>query len=193
MARLAPKLISDYPWYIRWFLRRQQRVYGAVLAPSWQWGRLPGAFLGMLGLLRVFQHRSYPADAALRSLLSVRIAQLNGCHFCVDLNAYNYLEQRGDADKAAAVAEWRDSPVFTTAECAALAWAEQVTSHCAEIDQSVWDQLSEHYSDDEIAALTAWIAFQNMSAKFNAALGVEEHGFCRTPSTENSPTQGRKR
>lgn len=189
MARLAPKPISAYPWYIRWFLRRQQRVYGAVLAPSWQWGRLPGAFLGMLGLLRVFQHRSYPADAALRSLLSVRIAQLNACHFCVDLNAYNYLEQRGDAAKAAAVAEWHDSPLFTDPERAALAWAEQVTSHCAEIEQSAWDGLSKHYSDDQIVALTAWIAFQNMSAKFNAALGLEEHGFCRMPAAAHSRTQ----
>lgn len=186
MARLAPKPISAYPWYIRWFLRRQQRVYGAVLSPSWAWGRLPGAFLGMLGLLRVFQRPFYPADGALRSLLSVRIAQLNGCHFCVDLNAYNYLEQRGDAAKAAAIADWRESTLFSESECAALAWAEQMTMNCAAIEQPVWDALSEHYSEDQIAALTAWIAFQNMSAKFNAALGVEEHGFCRMPAANNS-------
>lgn len=186
MARLAPKPIAEYPWFIRWFLRRQQRVYGAVLSPSWQWGRLPAAFLGMLALLRVFQHSSYPVAGALRALLSVRIAQLNGCHFCVDLNAYHYLQHRGDQAKAAAVAEWRGSALYSPAERAALAWAEQVTLDAGRVEQAVWTALREHYTDDQITALTAWIAFQNMSAKFNAALAVEEHGFCRLPE----PAQG---
>jgi len=33
-----------------------------------------------------------------------------------------------------------------------------------------------------IVALTAWIAFQNLSAKFNAALGAEENGLCKLPA-----------
>ncbi len=182
MARIAPKPLSDYPWYVRWFLRRQRRVYGEVLAPSWLWGRLPGAFLGMLGLLAVFQRKRYPVDAGLRSLVSIRIAQMNGCHFCVDLNAYNYLKNAGDEDKAQRVGEWRQHSGFTAAERAALAWAEQVTKDCAAIDDQALEQIRHHYSEDQVTALTAWIGFQNMSAKFNAALGAEEHGFCAVPS-----------
>lgn len=193
MARIAPKPLNDYPWYVRWFLRRQRRVYGEVLAPSWLWGRLPGAFLGMLGLLAVFQRSSYPVDARLRSLVSVRIAQLNGCHFCVDLNSYNYLKNAGEEDKARAVGAWRDHPGFSAAERAALAWAEQVTQDCAGIDEQALADIREHYSDDEVTALTAWIGFQNMSAKFNAALGAEEHGFCGVPSApEGSDSQGQR-
>jgi hypothetical protein len=36
-----------------------------------------------------------------------------------------------------------------------------------------------------VVALTAWIAFQNLSAKFNSALGAEENGLCKL----SSPTQ----
>lgn len=193
MARIAPKPLSDYPWFIRWFLRRQRRVYGEVLAPSWLWGRLPGAFVGMLGLLAVFQRRSYPVDAGLRSLVSIRIAQLNGCHFCVDLNAYNYLKNQGDEARAAAVGEWRSAPGFTGAERAALAWAERVTVDCGGIDDAALADLRQHYSDDQVTALTAWISFQNMSAKFNASLGAEEHGFCSVSSGQpDSGASGQK-
>jgi alkylhydroperoxidase family enzyme len=38
-----------------------------------------------------------------------------------------------------------------------------------------------HFSDDEIVELTALIAFQNLSSKFNAALGVPSQGFCSLP------------
>ena len=178
MSLIAPKPLQAYPWYVRFFLRRQQRIYGEVLAPSLLWGRLPGAFLGMLALLGVFRRSSYPIDARLRSLVSVRIAQLNGCHFCVDLNAYQFLEARGERDQAEAVADWRDSPLFSPSDRAALDWAEHMTSRCADIPAEVFTELRRHFNDDQITALSAWVGFQNMSAKFNAALGAEEHGFC---------------
>ena len=43
--------------------------------------------------------------------------------------------------------------------------------------------LKAQFTDDSIVALTAWIAFQNMSAKFNSALGAEDNALCRRPGT----------
>ena len=179
MSRIDPKPIKQYPWRVRWFLLRQRRKYGRVLAPSYLWGRLPGPFLGVLATLGFFQSKRYPIDAALRSLVSIRIAQLNGCFFCVDLNAHNFLRAAGDEAKAIGVAAWRDSGLYSPRERAALDYAEAVTDRCAAVDGVQIDALRAHFTDDQITALTAWIAFQNMSAKFNAALGAEEHGFCR--------------
>ncbi len=178
MTRIPPKPLHRYPWYIRFFLKRQERIYGKVLAPSLLWGRLPSVFFGLLGLLGVFSRRRYPVDQRLRSLVSIRVAQLNGCDFCVDLNAYHFLKAAGEESKAAEVGSWRESEHFTESERAALTWAEQVTESCADIDKTAVEALRAYYSDDEVTALTAWIGFQNMSAKFNAALGAEEHGFC---------------
>jgi hypothetical protein len=53
----------------------------------------------MLGMLGIFQAKSYPIDTPLRSLISVRIAQLNGCWFYVDLSSYNMLKAAGSAEK----------------------------------------------------------------------------------------------
>lgn len=179
MSLIPPKPLQDYPWYVRLFLHRQRRVYGEILAPSLLWARLPGAFLGMLGLLSIFGRRSYPVDARLRSLVSVRIAQLNGCTFCVDLNAYQFLQARGQRDQAEAVADWRHSELFSESDRAALDWAEHMTTRCADIPTEVFSALQPHFDEDQITALSAWIGFQNMSAKFNAALGAEQHGFCQ--------------
>ena len=127
MASIAPKPLTEYPWYLRLFFRRQARKYGRTLSPSWLWGRLPGLFGGLLVLLWLFQRRRFPVGTALRSLVSARVAQLNGCAFCVDLNAYNLLQAEGSPAKAAAVDHWRDSPLFTPKERDALDYAEAMT------------------------------------------------------------------
>lgn len=191
MPLIAPKPLAEYPWYLRLFFRNQVRKYGQVLSPSWLWGRLPDHFLGLLILLGLFQRRSFPVDAALRSLISVRVAQLNGCAFCIDLNAYNLLKASGSADKAEAVAGWRSSPLFSERERAALAYAEAMTDTANPVTAAEIAALRPHFDDDGITALTAWIAFQTMSAKFNAALGAEDNGLCRLPPRPSDSGAGR--
>lgn len=188
MAMVPPKPLADYPWWLRWFFRRQARKYGKTLSPSWLWGRLPAHFGGMLLMLGLFQRKSFPISTALRSLVSVRVAQLNGCAFCVDLNAYNLLHAAGSADKAAAAAQWRDSPRYTPGERAVLDYAEAMTDTARRVEPAHFAALKAHFDDDAIVALTAWIAFQNLSAKFNAALGAEENGLCQLPP---APTKGK--
>lgn len=179
MPVIAPKPLADYPWYLRLFFRRQARKYGRTLSPSWLWGRLPGHFVGLLFLLWRFQRRSFPVDAALRSLVSARVAQLDGCGFCVDLNSYNLLAAAGSTAKAEEVDRWRDSSLYSDRERAALDYAEAMTDTNRRAQPAQFDALRRHFDEDGIVALTAWIAFQNFAAKFNAALGAEEAGLCR--------------
>jgi alkylhydroperoxidase family enzyme len=181
MSCIPPKPIGQYPWFLRWFFRRQARKYGKTLAPSWLWGRFPAHFAGMLLLLGLFQRRRFPVDSALRSLVSARVAQINGCSFCVDLNAYYFFQAAGSADKASAVAGWRESDLFEDRERAALEYAESMTDTTRRVEPRQIEALKAHFDDDGVVALTAWIAFQNLSAKFNAALGAEETGLCGRP------------
>lgn len=181
MAAIEAKPLAQYPWYLRWFFRRQARKYGKTLSPCWLWGRFPAHFGGMLLLLGLFQRRGFPIDAALRSLVSARVAQMNGCAFCVDLNAYYLLQAVGSADKAASVARWRESGLYTERERAALEFAEAMTDTAQRVKPAQIEALKQHFDEDGVVALTAWIAFQNLSAKFNAALGAEENGLCQLP------------
>lgn len=157
---------------------------------------MPAHFAGMLFMLGLFQRRSYPVDGALRSLVSVRVAQLNGCVFCVDLNAYNLLQASGSSAKAESVARWRESELYSARERAALDYAESMTDTARRVTPAQIEGIKAHFNDDGVVALTAWIAFQNLSAKFNSALGAEENGLCQLPrrpgggSSESSPPAG---
>jgi AhpD family alkylhydroperoxidase len=182
MAFIRPKPLKEYPFYLRWFFRRQARKSGQTLAPSWLWGRLPGHFFGLLFLLGLFQRKCFAVDTGLRSLVSARVAQLNGCAFCVDLNSYNLLQATGSTAKAAAVNRWRESELYTERERVALDYAEAMTDTARRVAPAQIAALKNHFDEDGVVALTAWIAFQNLSAKFNSALGVEENGLCRLPA-----------
>jgi AhpD family alkylhydroperoxidase len=181
MSYIEPKPLTEYPFLLRWVFKRQERKYGKTLSPSWLWGRHPKLFAGMLGMLGIFQAKGYPVDTLLRSLISVRIAQLNGCWFCVDLNSYNMLKAAGSAEKAEKVSSWRGETIYSEKERAALQWAEMMTDTSRNNDPTLITELKKHFDEDAIVALTAWIAFQNLSAKFNAALGAEENGLCKLP------------
>ena len=86
-------------------------------------------------------------------------------------------------DKVEALAEWRGSNLFDQREVIALEYAEAVTLRSGEIEQELMERVKQHFEDDAVVELTALIAFQNMSSKFNSALGVPPQGFCRIPTS----------
>ncbi len=136
-------------------------------------------FLGVAVLYGMIDRKSSPIAPALRSLITVRVSQLNGCRFCVDLNSATLLKRGVALDKVEALSEWRKSALFDERERAALEFAEAVTLHSAVINEDVSGRLQRLFDQDAIVELTALIAFQNLSSKFNAALGVPPQGFCR--------------
>lgn len=167
-----------YPWYLRLILRLQRRRYGRELAPSRLWGRTPRVFLGLSALYAALDRRSSPLAPALRSLVQVRVSQLNGCAFCTDINSASGMKRGAKREQFSELANFRDSACFSDPEKAALHYAEAMTDTGRRSDAALIARLRQHFSDDEIVELTALIAFQNLSSKFNAALGVPSQGFC---------------
>ena len=189
-----------YPWYVRLIFWLQRRKYGCELEPALLWGRMPRAFLILTLLYRSLDRPASPLEPELRSLVQVRISQINWCEFCVDLNSAAALERHSTPEKLAALADYATSPLFADRERVALAYAEAVTDPARRVDDTLFSRLRRHFTDQEIVELTALIAFQNLSSKFNAALGVPAHGFCATPpgtspqaKRANRPTLGRIR
>lgn len=177
-----------YPWYVRAIFWLQRRKYGTELEPAKLWGRSPRIFLALTMLYRTIDRKSSPVDPGLRSLITVRVSQINWCAFCVDLNSATALERHVAPSKLADLPKLEDSPHFTPREKVALRYAEAATVTGARIDDGLKRELQEHFSDDAVIELTALIAFQNLSSKFNAALGVPAQGFCRTPAAHPDGT-----
>lgn len=176
--RINPKPVAQYPWYLRPFFWNQRRKYGAVLESAMLWARAPRLFLGVAFLYGMIDRRSSPLDPALRSLLTVRVSQINHCPFCVDLNSATLIKRGAATEKVEALARWRESALFGEREQAALEYAEAITYPDGGVDEKIFGRLKRHFDDDAIIELTGLIAFQNLSSKFNAALGVPAQGFC---------------
>ena len=90
--------------------------------------------------------------AALIDLIYLRISQINGCTYCIDLHTWD-LRKAGESDaRIDGLTGWQDSPLFSDREKAALAWAEAVTR--IEATDAVWSGLHEHFADRELADIT---------------------------------------
>ena len=143
------------------------------------WGRSKWVFASVALLYGALDRRSSPLPPALRSLVTVRVSQINHCAFCVDINSAT-LERRGVPDeKIEALAGWRGSALFSDDERLALEWAEAMTLN--RVDDDLRSRLKTRWSDDAIVELTGLVGFQNLSSKFNAALDAPAQGFCRLP------------
>lgn len=182
--RIDPRAVQESPWYLRPFFWNQRRKYGAALDAALLWARSPKLFLGVAFLYGMIDRNSSPIDPPLRSLVTVRVSQLNWCRFCVDLNSATLLKRGASLAKIEALEAWRESDLFDERERAALDYAEAMTSSDRQVDDRHVERLKQHFDDDAIVELTGLIAFQNLSSKFNAALAVPPQGFCRLPAGE---------
>ncbi len=177
-----------FPWYVRLFFWNQRRRYGAVLEPSRLWGRTPKVFAALALLYGALDRRRSPLEPELRSLVTVRVSQINWCAFCVDINSATALRRGGTETKLAELATFELSSHFTDREKAALAWADVMTRNSERTTPELYARLHEYFDEDAIIELTALVAFQNLSSKFNAALGVAPQGFCTVaPQPERRP------
>lgn len=153
--RISTSRSHAYPWYVRLILALQRRKYGAELEPARLWGRMPLAFVMLTLLYRTLDRPGSPIEPALRALVQVRVSQINGCAFCVDLNG-----------------------------------AEALTDPTWRVDDACFATLRAHFDEQAVLELTALAAFQNLSSKFNAALGVPAHGLRSSTRPAHSPSCG---
>lgn len=117
-----------------------------------------------------------------QELVSLRASQINGCGWCVDMHTKEAAAAGETAVRLHLVAVWRESTVFTEAERAALALAEEGTrladAHDGVSDET-WARVREHYDDDQIAALVSLVALINAANRM--AVIVHQRGGSYEP------------
>ena len=177
----STKPFGSYPFYLRPFYWRQRRKNGQVLQAALLWGRAPKLFTGVAILYGMIDRRSSPINSTLRSLETVRVSQINDCPFCVDINSATLLKRGVGIEKLEPLHAWRQSALFDPREKLVLDYVEAMTRSDLKVDDGMIERLRSHFTDDAIVELTVLIAFQNMSSKFNSALGVPSQGFCKLP------------
>lgn len=98
----------------------------------------------------------------LLDLVYLRISQVNGCAYCVDMHARDLLAQGEDLQRLNSLVTWREVSFFTARERAALHWAESLTLiRETQAPDADYAALAEHFSDREVAELTIAAAQMN--------------------------------
>ncbi|MCB1702122.1 MAG: carboxymuconolactone decarboxylase family protein [Halioglobus sp.] len=184
--RISIKNPKEYPWFIRPFFWKQKGKYGEVLQPGLLWGRVPKLFASVAILYGALDRNGSPLDPVLRSLVTVRVSQINWCSFCVDINSSTLAKRTGSLEKVEKVEHWENSDSFDEKEKVALEYTEAVTFSDRQVTDELMERLKKFFDDDSVVELTGLIAFQNLSSKFNSALDVPSQGFCKLPY--NSPS-----
>lgn len=170
--------INNIPASLRPITAMQKKHFGAVLNPTRWWGRMPRLFWLVALFVGFMERRGARLSPVLRSLLMTRVSQLCHCAFCIDANSLRLAERAGALDKVQAVSDWHASALFSEEERAALAYADAVTATPPRVDEATKAALKRHFTDAAITEMTALIAFQNLSARFNAALEIPAQGLC---------------
>ena len=131
---------------------------------------LPDAMKALVALSKAAQSGTIPP--AIPQLVNLRVSQINGCSVCVDMHARE-LKNLGEKDERIwGIGAWRESPLFSEAERAALDLAEHVTRLADQFDavpDTVWAAAVEHYEEKELSSLLISIAAINVWNRLNAA------------------------
>jgi AhpD family alkylhydroperoxidase len=121
----------------------------------------PEGYKAFGGVYASLQKSDLPTE--LINLVYLRVSQINGCAYCIDMHSRDLLKHGLAVDKLVLVPVWRESGnVFSTRERVALAWAETVT-RVAEtgVPDADYEEAAAEFSDKELAELTYAIGLMN--------------------------------
>ena len=124
------------------------------------------------------QIQSSGLEQSLIELVRTRASQINGCAFCINMHAQDARKHGESEQRLYLLNAWREAPLYTDRERAALAWTEAVTliseTHAPD---DTYEELRKHFSEAEAANLTILIgtinAWNRLSIAFRAVPPVK--------------------
>jgi AhpD family alkylhydroperoxidase len=109
-----------------------------------------------------FDNAETGLDPVLRELVKIRVSQVNGCAFCIDMHTKDARAAGESEHRLYALTAWRETPFFTPRERAALALAEAATRLAdGPVPDDVYDEAARHFSSGELAQLIWRITIMN--------------------------------
>lgn len=129
-----------------------QRILGKKFAPD--------AHKALLSLGQYLLQGS--TEPELLHLVYLRVSQINGCAFCVDMHHRDAVKAGHSERKLASLVTWQEAPFFSDRERAALGWADALTrlieTHAPD---EAYEAVAAAFTEKELADLSYAIAHMN--------------------------------
>jgi AhpD family alkylhydroperoxidase len=110
-------------------------------------------------------------EQSLYHLVKTRASQINGCAFCIHMHTRDARAHGETEERLYLLDAWRESPLYSDRERAALAWTEALTliseTHAPD---DVYEEVRKHFSEQETVNLTMLIGMINLWNRF--AIGM---------------------
>lgn len=154
-------------------------IGGIAMDPRMNYGQIaPGVMKAMTDMEAYLA--ATELDEELLDLIKIRVSQINGCAWCLDMHTKEAKVTELDEQKVLLVPVWRDAPVFDDKEKAALEFTEHLTRSPVgqlEVSDELYARVREHFSEKQLAdlvlaiiAINGWnrlnIAFHNVVCNF---------------------------
>jgi AhpD family alkylhydroperoxidase len=120
----------------------------------------PGALAAMRGLQDYVNKCGL--EKSMLELVKSRASQINGCAFCIHMHSRDARAQGESEERLYLLDAWRESPLYSDRERAALAWTEAVTLVAdTRVPDEVYDEARRHFSEKELTDLTMAVVVIN--------------------------------
>jgi AhpD family alkylhydroperoxidase len=101
-------------------------------------------------------------EASLIELVKIRASQINGCAFCIHMHTRDARMKGESEERIYLLDAWRESPLYTDRERAALAWTDAVTLVSqTHVPDAVFEEVRQHFAEDELVKLTLLVTTIN--------------------------------
>lgn len=134
----------------------------------------PGAFKAMLDL-EAAVHRG-GLELSLIELVKMRVSQINGCGHCLDMHSKEARAAGETEQRLYLLQAWREAPIYSARERAALGWAEAVTLISdTEVSDELYAEVREQFDEKGLVELNLAIiainGWNRMAIAFHASVG----------------------
>ncbi len=115
------------------------------------------AFAAAPGAIKVLREvesyiRASGLEQSLIELVKMRASQINGCAYCLDMHSRDARRNGETEQRLYLLNAWRESPLYSARERAALGWTEALTLIAATgAPDEVYDEVRRQFGDKEIA------------------------------------------
>ena len=135
----------------------------------------PAAYKAMLGLEHYLSQSSI--EKPLRELVKVRVSQINGCAYCLDMHSKDARAAGETEQRLYLLNGWREAPFYSDRERAGLGWAEALTLvHETHVPDEVYEEARRHFSEPELTDLTLLVitinSWNRLAIAFRAVPGT---------------------
>ncbi|MBF6182620.1 MULTISPECIES: carboxymuconolactone decarboxylase family protein [Nocardia] len=119
-----------------------------------------------------------PLDPVVRELVKIRVSQINGCLFCIDMHTTQARKEGESEQRIFHLNAWRESTLFTDTEKAALDYAEAATELGPHgVSDEIWAAVEKHFDEGQRGGLVAITAQINLWNRLGVPLRLQPGGY----------------